>query len=201
MTPRTMLPGSGPGLQLSAEARILHVCVAMSILIDVLFSTSYISCMIQHTDLPPSRAAAKAAGSKHYFTGKPCSKGHITLRHLTGTCVDCQQEANSRWSAKNPGAHAEYSRQYYLRHPERVKANGLRSKRKAMGIPDATRPKPLTCEMCDAGGRQMHLDHDHATGKFRGWLCNRCNMALGVLGDTVANLERAIDYLRRNGSS
>ncbi len=47
----------------------------------------------------------------------------------------------------------------------------------------------------------MHLDHDHTTGKFRGWLCNCCNRAFGMLGDTISGLERALDYLRRNGSS
>jgi hypothetical protein len=47
----------------------------------------------------------------------------------------------------------------------------------------------------------MHLDHDHTTGAFRGWLCNRCNLGLGHLGDTIASVEKALDYLRRNGSS
>ncbi len=90
---------------------------------------------------------------------------------------------------------------YYAKHPERVKAAAVKSKRKALGIPEAERPKPDACELCSVTGRQMHLDHDHATGRFRGWLCNRCNMAMGVLGDTIEGLQRGIDYLRRNGSS
>ena len=39
------------------------------------------------------------------------------------------------------------------------------------------------------------LDHDHTTNKFRGWLCLNCNRNLGMFGDDVETLKRAIDYL------
>ena len=39
------------------------------------------------------------------------------------------------------------------------------------------------------------LDHDHKTGKFRGWLCNKCNSALGLLGDNINYIQRALKYL------
>ena len=38
-------------------------------------------------------------------------------------------------------------------------------------------------------------DHNHETGKFRGWTCQECNRALGEFGDNVAILENAIAYL------
>ena len=40
------------------------------------------------------------------------------------------------------------------------------------------------------------IDHCHKTGKFRGWLCHRCNMALGQLQDDVEAAERAVNYLK-----
>lgn len=43
----------------------------------------------------------------------------------------------------------------------------------------------------------MHLDHDHATGEFRGWLCSKCNTGLGMFNDSPKLLERAIQYLER----
>lgn len=39
------------------------------------------------------------------------------------------------------------------------------------------------------------VDHSHATGAVRGVLCRKCNAALGMLEDSPANLERAIEYL------
>lgn len=41
------------------------------------------------------------------------------------------------------------------------------------------------------------VDHCHATGRVRGILCVRCNGAIGGLGDTVASIRRALEYLSR----
>ena len=61
-------------------------------------------------------------------------------------------------------------------------------------------PPPDKCELC---GRveALHLDHDHITHEFRGWLCRSCNTSLGGLGDNVEGLLRAIAYLERSRSS
>lgn len=43
-------------------------------------------------------------------------------------------------------------------------------------------------------------DHDHATGKFRAWICHKCNLALGNFGDDPGRLERALAYIMRHQS-
>ncbi len=43
--------------------------------------------------------------------------------------------------------------------------------------------------------RQIHVDHDHKTGKVRGILCGQCNMAIGKFHDNTNILQRAINYL------
>lgn len=41
---------------------------------------------------PRTRQEAKATGAKHYFTGIPCDRGHISPRKTKGTCVACMKE-------------------------------------------------------------------------------------------------------------
>ena len=50
------------------------------------------------------------------------------------------------------------------------------------------------CGICRKRNR-LFVDHDHKTGKTRGLLCNRCNLALGFMLDSVFCLGNAIVYL------
>lgn len=42
----------------------------------------------------------------------------------------------------------------------------------------------------------LAVDHDHKTGKVRGLLCNNCNRGIGLLGDSVSSMDRALRYLK-----
>jgi hypothetical protein len=44
------------------------------------------------------------------------------------------------------------------------------------------------------------IDHNHATGEFRGVLCKQCNRALGMFGDSISTLRNAVEYLEDFGS-
>lgn len=41
------------------------------------------------------------------------------------------------------------------------------------------------------------LDHCHSTGAVRGFLCNRCNQVLGMLGDNPEGVKRFLQYLSK----
>ena len=45
------------------------------------------------------------------------------------------------------------------------------------------------------GGQNTHIDHCHASGKFRGLLCSSCNLALGKVFDSPETLRRLAAYL------
>lgn len=69
-------------------------------------------------------------------------------------------------------------------------------------------PRDHRCDICKAseeeaigrGGSKAKafcIDHDHKTGKFRGYLCHDCNRALGQFGDSIEVLQNAIKYLEK----
>jgi 5-methylcytosine-specific restriction endonuclease McrA len=63
------------------------------------------------TNLPKTRAEAKATGATHYFTGEPCKHGHIAPRKTKGACVECLKV---EWEKGNQ-TRADYFRQYNSR--------------------------------------------------------------------------------------
>ena len=40
------------------------------------------------------------------------------------------------------------------------------------------------------------LDHDPVKGTFRGWICRQCNTAIGLLGDNLDGVKKAVSYLQ-----
>jgi hypothetical protein len=80
--------------------------------------------------------------------------------------------------------------EWYTAHAEEIKARTIawrkanpdarrKHRHTARGLVDATGEKKTgVCEFCLCI-MQLQQDHDHETGKKRGWLCHRCNLLLG----------------------
>ena len=59
------------------------------------------------------------------------------------------------------------------------------------------KPSDGLCQCCKKKPKKWHMDHDHNTKVFRGWLCDACNMSIGHLGDSVEGLMNAVRYLEK----
>lgn len=60
----------------------------------------------------------------------------------------------------------------------------------------------FTCPICHkttiAGITKIVLDHNHETGKVRGWLCESCNTGIGRFDDNPEIVKRALEWLENN---
>lgn len=105
-------------------------------------------------------------GGKAWNKGKKLSKDHV--ENMSKSHLGKMTgENNPRWSGGNK-----------LARLEKI----------------AGRKKPELCEICGAMGR-ICFDHNHETGKFRGWICHRCNVVLGFVKDNSELLKSLSDYL------
>jgi hypothetical protein len=65
---------------------------------------------------------------------------------------------------------------------------------------EAGRPRPQVCDVCNGKTDtschdKIVYDHCHLTGKFRGWICDRCNKTLGMVQDSPDLLLNLALYL------
>lgn len=93
------------------------------------------------------------------------------------------QEACRKWRAANPGQ---------VRELHQKEQAGKVAKR----VAKAGRPRPDHCEICHKPAVTA-FDHCHVTGKFRGWLCYRCNLGLGLMEDSPELLLAMHAYLTK----
>ena len=54
-----------------------------------------------------------------------------------------------------------------------------------------------SCEKPFPSDRETHLDHDHATGRVRAFLCGHCNNIVGRCGEDIDHLVAVAEYLIR----
>lgn len=107
-------------------------------------------------------------------------------KKLTGTCSVCGP-VKIRFNGAGRYACAV----------RRDKSQRLAAYRRRLGRPITYQDIPDSCEVC-GGKTRIAADHDHVTGKFRGWLCMQCNTALGSLKDDPSRLRALISYLERH---
>jgi len=109
---------------------------------------------------------------------------------------DARRAAHAEWYEKNKASVNARSKTWKAANIAEVQERDRKARRRRHGIVDPTGERRSgPCEICDAPADPLHLDHDHATGRARGWLCFRCNSMLGLARDSGEILKRAGAYL------
>lgn len=74
-------------------------------------------------------------------------------------------------------------------------------KNAAKAIKENRPPEGTPCKCCKApmhykrDHRMVCFDHDPKNDTFRGWICQKCNVAIGQLGDDIEGVKIALLYL------
>jgi hypothetical protein len=127
-----------------------------------------------------------------------------------GLCIPCHRAKNKAYRSTPEGleANRRRSREYYWRNIDRLRIQRNSSNQ---GVTEddyrlALIAQDGRCAICGnppAEGRKggpnksarLHIDHDHAAGRFRGLLCHLCNIGLGHFRDDPELLTKAAAYL------
>lgn len=127
-------------------------------------------------------------------------------------CMACEAAAHrARYRSKSPQDRKSATRAWEKRNPEKVRAQMFRSRCRRAGISspeEMERARKLietvtACEICGEHSTlvgKLRLDHCHSSGRFRGLLCDSCNLGIGKFSDNPARLRAAADYIERSKS-
>ena len=111
-------------------------------------------------------------------------------------CPDCERAVAHEEYSRNAGTPSGFGSKCKACHNA---GNNSAYWLRAYGMPregvDEMRAKQSNrCALC-AERDPGHLDHDHASGGVRALLCQRCNVALGLLRDDPDLMRAAAEYI------
>lgn len=152
---------------------------------------------VPHPRTPPTPEGMKRCGwcelvKEHSEFSQ--SRSRTSKDGLTAKCKACGQMYAAEWRL----AHPEYKR---LQRIKDVNRDGRRKREYGL-TPEQYQALLVAqnhvCAICkDPEALPLVIDHDHATGRVRGLLCNPHNWMLGHARDSKVVLLNASDYLDR----
>jgi hypothetical protein len=105
------------------------------------------------------------------------------------------------WASANPERVRERRQKWKTKHPERYQRLARQCHlQKKYGISLEDQDQLLIqqghrCAICQQILTEIHIDHNHETGRVRGILCRGCNLGIGFLKEDAAVLKKALRYL------
>lgn len=131
------------------------------------------------TDCKAAWAAYNKERREARARGESQTAQHGTYGMYTNNGCRCQD-------CKHAAFGYQLQRNYGITHDEYM----------AMG--EAQDWRCASCRNDEPGSAKgWHLDHNHASGVVRGLLCHGCNVAFGMLGESVDRISGLLGYARR----
>lgn len=117
--------------------------------------------------------------SREQFSRRRCKNCYDKwLKKQNPEYAENQRQNCKEWIASNPDKYSEGQKKYRQENPKLAVA--------VVG----------TCSVCLSQDVRLDHDHDHETNEWRGWICRKCNLMLGLAHDNLETLTRAVDYLK-----
>lgn len=124
-----------------------------------------------------------------YYTGKPCKRGHLSVRFtLTSNCKACQQE---------------YAKEHQTRLHLKKRFNLTEADYDAMlerqnGVCAICKDVETIVDGQSKKVKPLSVDHCHDTGKIRGLLCTKCNLGISYFNHEPYLLKVAALYCEKH---
>lgn len=167
------------------------------------------TCTRCGADKPRSDFSTHRSGRPQRWC-KPCVNEYSRERYASRPEVQAATLRRAReWNRAHPGKRAEQARrQRAARRFADPEGESLKRRRWEIRSKYGLTPEDYDALLASQGGvcaickqepasRGFHVDHDHVTGRVRGLLCNRCNVALGNFRESREVILAAVDYLDR----
>jgi hypothetical protein len=122
-------------------------------------------------------------------------------------CRECRILATANHHAKAESK--KKHRDWYNRKYKDISEDKRMKKQYGISLEDYKKMSELQKGLClickkpeltflNQTARKLSIDHCHKTGKVRGLLCQKCNMAIGIFSESEDILNSAIKYLSNN---
>ena len=112
-------------------------------------------------------------------------------------------EVSRAWRKRNMKKLATIARLRYQRNPQkeldrvRFKKYGITGEEYRTIL----EKQGIKCPICSKDiTRNLSVDHNHTTGKIRGFICNKCNLSIGNAEDSPDRLRAMADYLEKTNA-
>jgi hypothetical protein len=125
-----------------------------------------------------------------------------TDSYIWPQCLACKKISNDKFKARNPNRDTNSIKKYFYVKKGNIKLskdeyqNMLIKQNYVCAI--CSNPENAIKANSDKIIKRLSIDHCHSTNKIRGLLCNKCNISLGLINESLETLQAAIANIKNN---